>query len=105
VLGGTALVLGGVAVGFELSASSTYDQSKRETDNAKQDSLYNSANTKRYTAVGLGVAGIACAGAAVWFYLRTSGQEASAPTTQVSRLFVEPILGSDRAGLVLMGRY
>jgi hypothetical protein len=25
--------------------------------------------------------------------------------TQASRLIIEPILGSDRAGLVLMGRY
>jgi ABC-type nitrate/sulfonate/bicarbonate transport system permease component len=98
-------VLGAVAVGFELSASSTYDQSRRETDNARQDSLWHSANTRRYTAVGFGVAGIASAGVAVWFYLRGGGQEATAPTTQASRLIVEPILGGDRAGLVLTGRY
>lgn len=105
VLGGAALGLVAGAVIFELSASSTYDQSKRETDNAKQDSLWHSANTRRYAAVGLGAAGIACAGAAVWFYLRSSGPEASAPTTQASRLIIEPVLGSDRAGLVLTGRY
>jgi hypothetical protein len=105
VLGAAAVGLVAGAVGFELSASSTYDQSKREMDNAKQDSLWSSANHKRYLAEGLGVAGIACAGAAVWLYLRGGEPEASAPTTQVSRLLVQPFLGSDRAGLVLTGRY
>jgi len=105
VLGGAAVGLFAGAVGLELSASSTYDQSKREMDNAKQDSLWQSANNKRYLAVGFGVAGVACAGVAVWLYLRRGDPEASAPTTQASRLFVEPIVGSDHAGLVLTGSY
>lgn len=105
VLGGAAVGLFAGAVGFELSASSTYDQSKREMDNAKQDSLWSSANHKRYLAEGLGVAGIACAGVTVWLYLRGGDPEGSAPTTQASRLLVEPILGNDRAGLVLTGKY
>jgi hypothetical protein len=105
VLGGAAVGLFAGAVGFELSASSTYDQSKREMDNAKQDSLWHSANNKRYLAEGLAVAGIACAGVAVWLYLRGGEPETSAQTTQASRLIVEPILGNNRAGLVLTGRY
>ena len=105
VLGGAALGLIGGAVGFELWAGSTYDQSKREPDNARQDSLWHSANTRRYVAEGLGVAGIACAGVAVWLYLRGGDQEATSTVRQASRLMIEPILGSDRAGLVLGGRY
>ena len=104
-LGAAAVGLFAGAVGFELSASSTYDESKREMDNAKQDSLWQSANTRRYVAVGFGVAGIAAAGVAVWLYLRGGDPEASAHITQVGRLIVEPILGSDRAGLVLTGTY
>jgi hypothetical protein len=104
-LGGAALGLVGGAVGFELWARSTYDQSKREPDNAKQDSLWHSANTKRYVAEGLGVAGIACAGVAVWLYLRGGEPEATSTTRQASRWIIEPIVGGDRAGLVLGGRY
>jgi len=104
VLGGAALGLVGGAVGFELWARSTYDQSKREPDNTKQTSLWRSANTRRYVAESLGVAGIACAGVAVWFYLR-GDQEATSAVRQASRLFVGPILGNDRAGLALEGRY
>jgi len=100
---GAALGLVGGAVGFELWARSTYDQSKREPDNARQDSLWHSANTRRYLAEGLGVAGIACAGVAVWFYLRGGEPEATSTTRQVSRLIVEPVLGGDRAGLVVGG--
>jgi len=105
VLGGAALGLVGGAVGFELWASSTYNQSKREPDNARQDSLWHSASTRRYVAEGLGVAGIACAGVAVWLYLRGGDQERTSTVRQASRLFVEPILGNDRAGLALEGRY
>jgi len=104
-LGGAALGLVGGAVGFELWASSTYDQSKREPDNARQASLWHSANTRRYVAEGFGVAGIACAGVAVWFYLRGGEPEATSATRQASRLFLEPIAGTDRAGLVLGGSY
>jgi len=103
-LGGAALGLVGGAVGFELWARSTYDKSKSEPDNARQDSLWRSANTRRYVAESLGVAGIACAGVAVWFYLR-GDQEATSAVRQASRLFVGPILGNDRAGLALEGRY
>src|ERR1044071_4577394 len=52
-LGGAALALGGVAIGFEISARSTYDDSKKEVDDAKQKSLYDSANTRRHIAMGL----------------------------------------------------
>jgi len=105
VLGGVALGLAGGALGFELSASSTYDKARGELDDMKQTSLWDSANHKRYAAEAFGIAGIACAGAAVWLYLRSGEPESAASTTQASQLIVEPILGSDRAGLVLTGRY
>jgi hypothetical protein len=104
-LGGAALGLLGGAVGFELWASSTYDKSKREPDDARQESLWHSANTRRHVAEGLGAAGIACAGFAIWLYLRGGEPEATSTTTQARWLILAPALGSGRAGLVLEGRY
>lgn len=73
IAGGAVLVAGGVV--FELSGESTYDSAKKEmTDQARRDSLESSANTKRYTAEALGVAGLAIAGVGVWMYLRKPGQ-------------------------------
>jgi hypothetical protein len=104
VFGSAALAFIGGAVGFDLWGDSTYDQSKHELLDAKQQSLWHSANTKRYAAEALGAAGIACAGAAVWFYLRYDNREAHT-TMQANRLMIEPILTGDRAGLALEGRY
>ena len=105
VLGGAALALGGGALGLELSASSTYDKAKREDDNAKQDSLWHSANNRRYAAVGLGAAGVACAGVAVWLYLRGGRTETTSMSTQARRMLIEPVIAGDRVGLVLDGRF
>ena len=105
VLGGAAIVLGGVAVGLELSANSTYDKSKAATDNNRRESLWHSANNKRNAGIGFGAAGVVSAGVAVWLYLRSGGHEATSTSTQASRLIIEPILGGDRAGLVVGGRY
>ena len=106
VLGGAAIVLGGVAVGFELSANSTYDKSKAATDNDRRESLWHSANNKRNAAIGFGATGVVSAGVAVWLYLRSGGDhETTSTSTQASRLIIEPILGGDRAGLVVGGRY
>lgn len=104
-LGGAAIALGGVAIGFELSARSTYDKSADEADDAKQKSLYDSANTRRHVAIGLGVAGVACAGAAVWLYLRGTFTETTSTSIQARHLLLEPIIGSNQAGLVLTGQY
>ena len=101
-LGGAAIALAGGAIGLELWARSTYDQSKTEIDNAKQDSLWHSANTRRYIAAGLGVAAVASAGVAVWLYLREPRSE-SPP--HASRVQLAPVVASDRAGVLLIGRY
>lgn len=105
VLGATALGLFGGAIGFEVSARSTYDRSTHEADDARQDSLWRSANHKRYAAEGLAVAGVACVGVAVWLYLRSGEPEAPPAATRTSRLLLEPLFGSDRAGLALTGSY
>ncbi len=68
-IGAVAALGGGLA--FELSGSSTYNDAKAEmTDQARRDSLENSANKKRYIAESLAVVGIAGAGVAVWLFLR-----------------------------------
>ncbi|HMG21224.1 MAG TPA: hypothetical protein VK607_07915, partial [Kofleriaceae bacterium] len=101
-LGGAAIALGGAAVGTELWSASAYDRAQREPDDARQDALWRSANTRRYVAEGLGVASVACAGVAVWWYLRGEREPAAAPG---AALGLAPLVGSDRAGLVLTGRY
>jgi hypothetical protein len=87
VLGAGAVVAFGGAIGLELWARSTYDDAKSEMmDQARRDSLYDSANTKRYVAQGVAIAGLGCAGVAVWLYLR--GRNAS--TAPASALVVSP---------------
>src|SRR5687768_6022413 len=66
---GAVALLGG-ALGFSLWGDSTYDDAKAELTKARRDSLYDSANRMRYAAQGLTVAGIGCAGVAIWLYLR-----------------------------------
>src|SRR5262245_40404877 len=85
------LALGGAAIGLELWARSTYDQSRTEVDNAKQDSLWHSANTRRYLAEGLGVAGLASAGVAVWLYVREPRSE----SLHASRVQLAPVVARD----------
>jgi hypothetical protein len=102
-LGGAALLLGGGALAFELSARSTYSDAKNELDDNRQASRWHSANNKRYVAEGLSVAGLACAGVAVWLYLRRGDE--SQVTAQASRVHLLPIVAGDSAGLVVMGSY
>jgi hypothetical protein len=100
--GGAAVALVGGAVGFELSARSLNDQSLAATDNARRQSLHQSANSRRYIGEGLGVASVVCAGVAAWLYLRSTGDE---PTAHVARVQVTPLIDGDRAGVLVMGRY
>lgn len=77
VVGGSAVVLIGAGVGALLWGNSTYDQAKAEmNDQKRRDDLYDSANAKRYVAIGLGAAGIATAGVAVWLFFRHDSDEA-----------------------------
>lgn len=94
--GGVAL-LGG-ALAFELSSRSSYDAAKAELmDQSKRDSLYDSANTKRYLAQGFAVGGVACVGVAVWLFLRSDS--GASTTTASKQLVVSP------NGIALMGAF
>jgi hypothetical protein len=93
-LGAGALAAVGGAIGFELWGDSLYARSKSQPDPTQQDSLWRSANTRRYLAEGLGVAGVGLASAAVWLYLR--GEH---------RTVVAPMVGADRAAVVLSGTF
>ena len=99
--GAVALLGGGLA--FELSGRSTYDDAKREPDDAKQKSLWDSANRKRYIAEGMAVAGVACAGVAVWLFVRSGGGSEPAPVAR--GVSVEPLFAAGGGGLLLQARY
>lgn len=101
-LGGAALGLAGGALGFELWAQSIYSKSKAEADDAQQTSLWHSANTRRYVGEAMAVASLACAGVAVWLYLRPADES---PAAQTAGVQLAPMVGGDRAGLVVSGRY
>lgn len=101
-LGGAAVALAGGALGFELWARSTYNSSKTEVDDAKQTSLWHSANTRRYVAEGLGVASLAAAGVAVWLTLRPGAEAADGRTARVE---LAPMVAREAAGLVVVGGF
>ena len=61
-----------------------------------RDELYDSANMKRYIAQGMAIAGLGCAGVAVWLYLRGGSSE---PTKSAARVIVSP------TGVAVMGRF
>lgn len=65
-----AVALAGGAIVLELVGRNTYDKSRHQPDVDKQLSLWHTANGERYAAEALGVAAVACAGTAVWLYLR-----------------------------------
>jgi len=88
-IGGVAL-LGG-ALGLSLWGDSTYADAKAEMmDSARRRSLYDSANRKRYAAMGLAGAGIGCAGVAVWLYLRQRGAQAESDSARAARVMLTP---------------
>jgi len=88
VAAGGSLALLGVALGFELSARDVYDQAKGEPDDTKQLSLWDSANTRRHVAQGFAVGGLACAGVAVWLWLRGPSETRVTTTAGIA---VEPM--------------
>ena len=81
----------GSALGVSLWGDSTYDAAKAElTDQSRRDSLYQSANYKRYAAVGLAAAGVGCAGVAVWLYLRQRGTKTERSMAHAKRWLLVP---------------
>lgn len=100
VVGAGALALLGGALGFDLWGNSKYNDAKAEmTDQARRDSLYASANTRRYVAEGLAVAGVGCAGLALWLYLRHHDDESATATARRNQLVVSP------TGIAIVGAF
>lgn len=93
VIGGAALVLGGGAVFFELSARSVYSDAQAATDRAHQVDLWNSANTRHWAAGGLTLAAAAGAGVATYLYVRHRRHEVA----------VTPVVTGTSGGLSIGG--
>jgi tetratricopeptide (TPR) repeat protein len=93
-----ALAAGGGAVALDLVGDATYARAQAEKDMARQKSLWNSADTLRYTAVGVGVAGVASAGVAVWLLLRSDHRDHD---TSAHRVHLVPTTN----GVALLGAY
>jgi len=101
-VGAGALVLGGVAFGAKLSGDKQYDNAlaaNRQGDAARAQSLYDTANTRRYVAIGLGVAAAGTAGLAIYLYVHGRGERRSDPTALV------PLASPQLAGLAVLGHW
>ncbi len=100
VVGAGAVVLGGAALGFELSGRSKYDDAKAiDDDQARRNSLEDAANTRRYVAQALGVAAIGTAGVAVYLYVRGRGERRPATAA------VTPVASPQLTGLAVVGSW
>ena len=98
-LAGGAVVALGAALAFDLWGDSTYDQAKTETNASQQDDLWHSANDKRYVAEGLAIAGLGCAVASTWLFVKDKGRARVADGVGVA-----PLAETGRAGsLGLLG--
>lgn len=98
VVGAAAVGLGGAALAFHLSGNNLYDRARMAQTQQAQDSLYQSANTRRYLAEGFGVAAVGCAGVAIYLYV--SGRGESSTMTALT-----PIASPQLAGFALSGRW
>jgi hypothetical protein len=109
-LGLGAVLLGGGAIAIDLSAQSLNDEAQDMTSRltlAERDEKWRSANTRRYTAVAVGVAAVGCAGAAVYFYFhnrKRQSDEQSAPATSLAPMFA-PSASGGIAGMQLEGSW
>ena len=102
---GAGVVLLGGAVGFGLSGSSSYNSARNELmDQARRDSLYSDANTKRHVALGMAVSGLACGGVAAWLYFTGRAAENRSPSVNSARVDVVPVVGA-AMGLAIMGGF
>lgn len=95
---GVGVVAGVGALVLELSARSTYDDSKIEPDDAKQKDLYDTANQRRLYAQIAGGVGVVAVGAAAALWI-------TGKPTSGERVSVRPILGRDKVGFALAGHF
>ena len=104
-MGGAALVLGGGSVfAFSRWGDRIYADAEREPNDAKQESLWRSANQRRYAAIGFAVGTAGCVGAAIYLYLRGGGREAAQPPASRS-LHLEPTATAGSMSLGLRGAW
>jgi hypothetical protein len=103
VIGIGSVALLGTGIGFELWARSRYRDAEREADDARQESLWKSANSKRHVALGLGGAAALTGGLALWLYLRSEVEEPSARSS--GRVRVQPMVTGGRYGLWMHGDF
>lgn len=99
----SALVLAGIAIGFELWAEDIYyneaspKQFNPSVDSKELNRLVDRATDRRHIAEGLGVAAAGCAGLAVYLLVR--------PRSDHAEPAVAPLASSNMAGLALQGRW
>jgi hypothetical protein len=96
-LGVGSLVLGGTAIGFNFWGDQAYDQAKASMSPSDRAKLFQSANNRRYAAQAFGVAAVACAGTAVYLYLRGRNADRAEPVG------VLPVASPQFAGLAVAG--
>jgi len=97
VVGGAGVALVATGIVFHLLAGSDYDKAVVEGNDDLQRDYWEKANTKRYFAIGTGVAGVAAIGVGVWLLLRKDPAE--------ERVSVRPTVSSDGATVLVGGRF
>ncbi len=102
VIGAGSVALFGTAVGFELWGRARYSDAEVEPDDARQESLWQSANSKRHIALGLAGAAIVTGGLAGWLYWR-SGRTREPHPRSASEVGVVPVVGASEIGVVVSG--
>ena len=103
IAGATSLGLAVAAVGLEGSGRGIYDDAESSTDRDQQESLWRAANTRRYMAIGFGIAAVGVATAAVVLHVR--GRREQSSSTARSRVTVIPVASAGYGGLMLDGRW
>jgi hypothetical protein len=108
-LGAGSLVLGGTAIGIHLWGNQAYDEAVKTNDEAvktndrakfaEADKLHRSANNRRYAAQGVGLAAVACAGVAVYLYIRDRGADRG------EHVGVLPVASPQFSGLAVAGSW
>jgi hypothetical protein len=84
IVGGGGVVLVGAAVGLGFWGRATYNNAKAETSNqSRRDNLESSANKKLLAAQGVGIAGVAAIGVAVFLFVRGGSSESPPKTARV----------------------
>lgn len=106
-LAASAVALGAVAVGVDITAQGLQDDAEAEQQRGRTSEaidLNDRANSRRDLAQGLGVAAGVCLGAAVYTYLFV-GKSSSTTTTASARRAVTPLVGYGVAGMQLQGAW